>query len=77
MCGHSCFVDFLHALGEEEREKVSRTDGRTERKKTWADGESDGKESKEQLSHVRERCGDDAVRNKNLHSRMKTEEKDT
>lgn len=50
----------LHTLGEEEREEESRPDGRTGRKRR-AHGGSDGEESKEQLSHVRERCGDDAV----------------
>ncbi len=51
----------LHTWGKEEKEEESTTDGRTERQTKWADGRSDRKESKEQLSHVRERCGDNAV----------------
>lgn len=47
----------LHTLSEEDR-KVSGTDGGTQRKRHGQMGESDGKESKEQLSHVRERCGE-------------------
>lgn len=60
MRGHSCFVDFTY-IGRRRkrgRERDRWEDGET---KARADGGRDGKESKEQLSHVRERCGDNAV----------------
>lgn len=65
MCGHSCFVDFTYTVGQRRRRGREHDRLKDRETKTWADGGSDGKESKEQLSHVRERCGDDAVCNKN------------
>lgn len=59
MVGHVLLT--LHTLGEEEREEESRTDGRTERKGHGQMGGVIEKESKERLSHVQERCGDNVI----------------
>lgn len=59
MCGHVMLT--LHTLGDEERMEESRTDGRMERKGHGQMGGVMAKESKEQLSHEQERCGDNAV----------------
>ena len=54
------FSRLLRTLGEEDGEGESATDGRTERQRhgrRWG-----GVMRRKELSHVRERCGDDAVK---------------
>lgn len=58
----------LNSLGKEQRERVREgkelgrwMEGRTESRKKGADGGRQGKAGREQWSHVRERCGEDAV----------------
>lgn len=65
ICGHF-FLLTLNSLGKEQREREkSWADGwkeeQKEGKKAQMEGEMRSKAGREQWSHVRERCGEDAV----------------
>ena len=58
MCGQSCCVDLTLGKDDRKANRGGQTGGRTVRKNAPADGGTDGKEHREQWSHVQQRCGD-------------------